>query len=64
MSLVSKLGLDGPSQLTRRAEQLEQLAAFMRRPDGRTHIMERAAECRARAALIRAAIPLSYAAQA
>jgi hypothetical protein len=55
MSLVSNVGRDGPPQLNQRAEQLEQIAAFMSRPDGRIHIFERAAEFRARAALIQAA---------
>jgi hypothetical protein len=55
MALPSTFGREGPLQLSQRADQLEQLAAFMSRPDGRIHIMERAAECRARAALIQAA---------
>lgn len=55
MGLHSTFGREGPLQLSRRAEQLEQLAAFMSRPDGRIHVMERAAECRAKAALIQAA---------
>jgi hypothetical protein len=47
--------LEDPQQLARTAEQLEQLARFVSRPDSRTHIFERAAECLAKAALIRAA---------
>ena len=55
MTLLSTFGGEGPVQLSQRADQLERLAAFMSRPDGRIHIMERAAECRAKAALIQAA---------
>lgn len=55
MALLSTFGREGSAQLTQRADQLEKLAAFMSRPDGRIHIMERAAECRAKAALIQAA---------
>ena len=55
MALLSTFGPEGPVQLSQRADQLEKLAAFMSRPDGRIHIMERAAECRAKAALIHAA---------
>ena len=55
MVLLSTFGREAPLQLSQRAEHLEKLAAFMSRPDGRTHIMERAAECRAKAALIQAA---------
>jgi hypothetical protein len=58
MALISTIltpGREGLVQLSQRADQLEQLAAFMSRPDGRFHVMERAAECRARAALIEAA---------
>jgi hypothetical protein len=55
MALLSTFGREAPIQLNRRADQLDQLAALMSRPDGRIHIMERAAECRARAALIQAA---------
>jgi hypothetical protein len=56
MALLSTFGREGPLQLSQHAEQLEQLAAFMNRPDGRIHLMERAAECRARAILIQARI--------
>jgi hypothetical protein len=55
MSSLSTFGREGLRQLGEQAEQLEQLAAFMSRPDGRMHIMERAAEFRAKAALIQAA---------
>jgi len=60
MALLSTFGREGPIQLSQRADQLEQLAAFMSRPDRRTHIMERAAECRARAALIQAAAKVPW----
>ena len=42
-------------QLGRLADQLEQVARFMSRPDARGHILEKAAECRAEVALIKAA---------
>lgn len=48
-------GRDGPLQLARLAEQFEQLAPYLSRADTRIRIMERAAECRAEAALIHAA---------
>jgi hypothetical protein len=41
-----------PSHLARQAERLEQAAAFMSRPDCRTHILEKAAEFRAQAVLM------------
>ena len=44
-------------KLTRLAEQLERLAPFMSRPDARLHVMEKAAEYKARAALVRAGAP-------
>lgn len=56
MALHSPFGHEGPFQLWQRAAQLERLASFMSRPDGRIHVMERAAECRAQAALIEAPI--------
>ena len=46
---------ENPQQLVRIAAQLEQVAQFMSRPDARMHIIEKAAECLARAAMIRAA---------
>ena len=55
MAFLSTFGREGPLQLSQHAEQLEQLAAFMSRPDGRINLMERAAEFRARAVLIQAA---------
>ena len=59
MRPLSTFGRERAWQLTERAEQLEQLAAFMSRPDGRTHAIERAAEYRARAALIQAGCGIS-----
>jgi hypothetical protein len=44
-----------PRQLTRLAEQLEQLAPFLSRPDSRLLALERAAKLRAETVLIRAA---------
>ena len=41
-----------PSHLAQQAERLEQAAAFMSRPDCRTHILEKAAEFRAQAVLM------------
>ena len=41
-----------PSHLALQAERLEQAAAFMSRPDCRTHILEKAAEFRAQAMLM------------
>jgi hypothetical protein len=38
--------------LARQAEQLEQVAAFMSRPDTRIHILEKAAEYRAQSVLM------------
>jgi hypothetical protein len=40
-----------PSHLARQAERLEKVAAFVSRPDCRTHILEKAAEFRAEAVL-------------
>jgi hypothetical protein len=46
-----------PRQLTRLAEQLEQLAPFLRRADSRHLALERAAKLRAETVLMRAASP-------
>ena len=55
MAVLSTLGREGPTLLAEQAAQFEKLAPLMRRPDGRAHMLERAAECRAKAALIQAA---------
>ena len=44
-----------PSHLARQAERLERAAAFVSRPDCRTHILEKAAEFRAQAVLLQIA---------
>jgi hypothetical protein len=44
-----------PVMLARQAEQLERAAAFMSRPDARMHILEKAAEYRARSVLMKVA---------
>lgn len=64
MALLSALGGEGPLQLSQRADQLEQLAVFMSRPDGWFHVMERAAEFRAKAVLLQAATQSSVSRQA
>lgn len=46
---------ENPLILARQAEQLEQVAAFMSRPDARTHILEKAAEYRAKSVLMQVA---------
>ena len=55
MEFESEYASESPLELARKAEQLEQLARFVGRPAGRTHLFERAAECLAKAALLRAA---------
>ena len=55
MHVESEQQFESLQQLTRAAEHLEQLACLVSRPDSRLHIWERAADCLAKAALIRAA---------
>lgn len=55
MALESPQAAVDPQQLASSAHRLEQLAQFACRPDVRIHMFERAAECLAKAVLIRAA---------
>lgn len=55
MDPESLIDAASPLHLARQAEQLEQVAVFMSRPDARIHILERAAECRAKAVLMQVA---------
>jgi hypothetical protein len=45
---------EGGDRLASEAEQFERLVPFVSRPQVRVHLLERAAECRAKLALIRA----------